>query len=141
MFSVFYPAFTRHSTAAFAVVALAGCASMATTPEAIVKARATQQWQARIAGDLDKSYKLTTPSFRGSKTLESYKKGFGGAVVIKSAEVAEVTCENADKCVVNAKVVAQPNLMLGRRAIAPFTTYVDETWLREDGQWWLFPTP
>lgn len=141
MFSVFYPAFTRHATAAFAAVALAGCATMATTPEAIVKARATQQWQARITGDLETSYKLTTPSFRGAKTLESYKKGFGGAVVIKSAEVATVTCENADKCIVNAKVEAQPNLVLGRRAVPSFTTYIDETWLREDGQWWLFPTP
>jgi len=114
---------------------------MAITPEAMVKARATQQWQARIAGDFDASYKLTTPSFRGGTTLESYKKGFGGAVQIKSAGVATVTCENADKCIVNAKVEATPTLMLGRRALPTFTTYIDETWLREDGQWWLFPTP
>lgn len=138
---VFHPVFIRRAAAVLAAVALAGCASMATTPEAIVKARATQQWQARIAGDLDASYKLTTPSFRGATTLESYKKGFGSAVVIKSAEVATVTCESADKCIVNAKVEAQPNLVLGRRALPPFVTYIDETWLREDGQWWLFPTP
>lgn len=138
---IFYPAFTKQAATVLAAVILAGCASMATTPEEVVKARATQQWKARIAGDLEASYKLTTPSFRGAKTLESYKKGFGGAVVIKSAEVATVTCENADKCVVSAKVEAQPNLVLGRRTLPPFTTYIDETWLREDGQWWLFPTP
>lgn len=141
MSSVFYPSFTRHVAAAFAAVALAGCASMATKPEDVVKARANQQWKARIAGDHDASYKLTTPSYRGATTLESYKKGFGSAVVIKSAEVATVVCENADKCIVNAKVEAQPNLVLGRRSLPPFTTYIDETWLREDGQWWLFPTP
>lgn len=141
MFFDFYPAFTRHAAAALAAMALAGCASMATTPEAIVKARATQQWQARIAGDLDTTYKLTTPSYRGATTLETYKKAFGAAVVIKSAEVATVVCDSADKCVVNAKVEAQPNLVLGRRALPPFTTYIDETWLLEDGQWWLFPTP
>ena len=138
---VFSSVFARSTALVLAVAALAGCASMATSPEAIVKQRATQQWQARIAGDLEKTYQFTTPSFRGGKTLESYKKGIGSAVVIKSAEVASVTCESEDKCVVNAKVEAQPNLMLGRRAVPPFTTYVDETWLREDGQWWLFPTP
>jgi hypothetical protein len=43
--------------------------------------------------------------------------------------------------VVNTKVEAKPLLTLGRRELPPIVTYVDETWLREDGQWWLFPTP
>ncbi|MFC5500513.1 hypothetical protein ACFPOE_23425 [Caenimonas terrae] len=138
---VISPVVARYAAALVAAVALAGCATKPSGPEQVVRERATQQWQARIAGDLDKSYGFTTPSYRGGTSLETFKKGFGSAVVVKSAEVATVVCETTDKCVVNAKVVAQPNLLLGRRAVPPFTTYIDETWLREDGQWWLFPTP
>ena len=138
---VFRSVFTRYTATLMAAAALAGCATFATTPEAVVRARATAQWKARIAGDLDAIYRLTTPSYRGATSLEKYKKGFGGAVQIKSAEVAGVLCENADKCVVNTKVEAIPLLMLGRRALPPIVTYIDETWLREEGQWWLFPTP
>jgi hypothetical protein len=123
------------------IAALAGCATMATTPEAAVRARATQHWKARLANDFDTTYKYTTPSYRGANSLEKYKGGFGGAVVLKSAEVASVVCESADKCVVNTKVEAQPTLTVGRRALPAFVTHVDETWLREEGQWWLFPTP
>ena len=138
---VFHPAFIRRAAISLAAVALAACASMATKPEDVVRARAAQQWSARIAGDLAATYKFTTPSYRGATTLESYKKGFGGAVQIKSAEVATVTCESADKCTVNTKVEAKPLLLFGRRELPAIVTYIDETWLREDGQWWLFPTP
>lgn len=138
---VFYPTFTKHMAVLVSAVTLAGCASMAVTPEAIVKARATQQWQARIAGDLDTTYGFTTPSYRGVTPLPKYKGGFGDAVTLISAEVASVQCEAEDRCIVNTKVEAKPNLVLGKRVLPNFTTYIDETWLREDGQWWLFPTP
>ena len=138
---VFYPTFTKHMAALVSAVALAGCASMAVPPEAIVKARATQHWQARIAGDLDTTYRFTTPSYRGVTPLPKYKGGFGDAVTLISAEVASVQCEAEDRCIVNTKVEVKPNLVLGKRVLANFTTYIDETWLREDGQWWLFPTP
>lgn len=138
---VFFPAFIRRTALIVTAVALAGCASMASTPEAVVKARATQYWKGRVANDLGASYALLTPSYRGATTLETYKKGFGGAVQLKSAEVADVKCESEDKCVVNTKVEAQPLLVMGRRGLPPIVTYIDETWLREDGQWWLFPTP
>lgn len=138
---MFQPAFTRLAAAAFATVALAGCATFATTPEAAVRARAQRNWNARIAGELDKTYAFTTPSYRGATSLDKYKKGFGSAVQLTSAEVADVKCESADKCVANTKVVAKPLLMLGRRNLPPIVTYIDETWLNENGQWWLFPTP
>lgn len=138
---VFHPVFIRRAAAVLASLALAGCATVSMKPEAVVRDRATQNWKARIAGDLDATYRFTTPSYRGATTLERYKGGFGGAVQLTSAEVTSVACESADKCVVNTKVEAKPMLMLGRRTLPPIVTYIDETWLREDGQWWLFPTP
>jgi hypothetical protein len=132
---------SRYAAALLAVASVAGCATMASTPEATVRARAAQQWKARVAGDFDTTYGFTTPSYRGTTTFQKYKGGFGDAVKIVSAEVADVKCESNDRCIVNTKVEAKPNLVLGKRAVPPFVTYVDETWLKEEGQWWLFPTP
>jgi hypothetical protein len=138
----FSGSFMAHPGAALLATALlAGCATMASTPEEVVKKRAAQQWTARLANDFDTTYTFAPPSFRALTSLESYKKGFGKDVKIESAEVAEVKCESEDKCVAQVKVKAQPILLLNRRAVPHLVTYIDETWIREDGQWWLFPTP
>ena len=132
--------FTKHCAGVLAAAALAGCATFVTTPEEAVRQRAARQWTARLSNDLDTSYSLTPPSYRAITTLEAYKKGFGNAVVIKSADVVDVKCETADKCVAQVKIEAAPMLTMGRRALPPLVTYADETWIREDRQWWLFPT-
>lgn len=131
----------KHSAAILAVVALAGCASLARTPEAMVSARAAQYWKAKVANDLDATYALTSPSYRAATSLDSYKKGFGSAVQLKSAAVDSVKCETEDKCVSLVKVEALPLVTLGRRNLPPLVTFIDETWIREGDQWWLFPTP
>ena len=137
----FYSLLTRPGAALLATALLAGCATMAGAPEDVVKKRAAQQWTARLANDFDTSYTFAPPSFRALTSLETYKKGFGKDVKLESAEVAQVKCETEDKCVAQVKVKAQPMLLLNRRGVPPIVTYIDETWIREDGQWWLFPTP
>lgn len=132
---------THPGAALLATAILAGCATMASAPEDVVKKRATQQWTARLANNLDTAYTFAPPSFRAITSLETYKKGFGKDVKLEAAEVTEVKCETEDKCVAQVKVKAQPVLLLNRRAVLPLVTYIDETWIREDGQWWLFPTP
>src|SRR5882724_1785860 len=74
------------------------CASMSATPEEVIRARATQNWNARIAGDFDSAYKFMPPSFRAVTPLVNYKNGFGGAVQWKSAEVVSAECPSQDKC-------------------------------------------
>lgn len=121
--------------------ALAGCATMSSKPEEVVRARATQSWKAMVANDLDKAYAYTTPSYRAATPLIRYKSNFGGAVKWTDAEVASVKCETEDKCVAQMKVTAIVTMNLRRGSIPPIVNYFDETWLRENGQWWLFPTP
>lgn len=140
VFSAF-PVFSRRLAAVLAVAALAGCASMSGSPEAVVRARATESWKARMANDLDRAYEFTPPSYRALTPLAAYKKSFGGAVQWNAAEVASVKCETQDKCVAQMKVEAKLALGLGSRRTPPITTYFDETWIRENGQWWVFPTP
>ncbi len=118
------------------VLTLAGCASMGpSTPEREVKERSEAYWKARIAGQSDKSYALTPPSYRKAFTPEQFARQFGNGASVTSAEVANVACE-AEKCVAKVKLTAKP-MIIGVK-IDSIDTYLDETWVLEDGQWWRF---
>jgi hypothetical protein len=119
-------------------LALGACATSPATPELAVRERASELWQARVAGNFDKAYGYMPPSYRAITSVERYKAGFGGAVKTTGAEVISVTCETQDKCVTQMKVEARAVLLRGS---APIVTHFDETWVREGGTWWLFPTP
>ena len=121
-----------------AAIVLAGCATMAPSPELAVRQRATESWQARQASDYEKAYGFTPPSYRAVTSLEAYKRGFGGAVQLKGVQVDQVVCETQDKCVAAIRLEARPVLRAGNAA--PIVTYYEEVWVRENGQWWLFPT-
>ncbi|PTT40672.1 hypothetical protein DBR23_07850 [Acidovorax sp. HMWF018] len=122
--------------ATVAAMALAGCATMAAPPEKVVEQRATEYWKARIAGDYAKAYSLSTPSYRKVHTVEKFRVQFGVGANIEAAEPLKVTCESREKCTARMKLSATPALLgmkLGR-----IDTYVDETWLLEDGKWWRY---
>ena len=64
--------------AAAVVLFAAGCASLgASKPEDAVKQRAEAYWKARVAGQVDKAYELTAPSYRKVRTLDQFKMQFG----------------------------------------------------------------
>ena len=132
-------ALLRPLSAALLAVSLVACATTPATPELSVRERATQQWQAMIAGDFDKAYAFMPPSYRAVTTADRFKRSFGGAVQVLAAEVVSVQCETADKCVALMKVQAKPGITL--RSAGPLITHFEETWVREEGKWWLFPTP
>jgi len=108
------------------------------TPELAVRARAGEIWQAKVIGDYDRAYTYMPPSYRAVSSVADYKKTFGGAVRIVAAEVISVKCETQDKCVAEMKIEARA--ALARGSAAPIVTHFDETWVREAGVWWLFPT-
>lgn len=132
-------AWARAAAACLAAVLLAGCATLSPAPEAAVKERATKRWASLLANDFDAAYGYMPPSFRAITTLDSYKRTFQGAVRWVAADVLWVKCETDDKCVARMKIDAQYSL--SARSSAPLTSHFDETWIREDGRWWLFPTP
>jgi hypothetical protein len=136
-----FPSVTRQLASVLAFAALAGCASMSANPEAVVRVRAGETAKARIANDFDSVYQFTAPSFRAVTPLNGYKNTFVGPVQWSAAEVESVQCETQDKCVAKMKVQAKPLVRLGSRQAPSITSYFDETWIRENGQWWLFPTP
>lgn len=129
----------RRLALGLAALALAGCATTASTPELAVRERANSHWKSRLADDLDTAYTFMPPSYRAITPLAGYKKAFGGAVKLTAAQVERVKCETEDKCVATSKIEARQALQ--RASAPPIVTYYDEVWVRENGQWWLFPTP
>ena len=60
---------------------------------------------------------------------------------VTKASVYKVTCEAADKCTARMKLTAYAPLMSSnmQSGMPPeIETYVNETWLLEEGQWWHF---
>ncbi len=122
--------------AAAVVLFAAGCASLgASKPEDAVKQRAEAYWKARAAGQVDKAYELTSPSYRKVHTFDQFKMQFGNGASIKGVSVIKVDCE-AEKCTVRTKVEAAPALM--GVSVGTIATHLDEIWLLEDGQWWRY---
>jgi hypothetical protein len=116
---------------------LAGCAAFAPVPpEEAVKRRAQERWAALIAGEWDKAYDYMAPSFRALVERKRFANQFGGGAAWEGAEVVGVACPEPDRCIATIKMAFRP--VLGVRRGEPMSTHFEETWLREEGQWWLY---
>ena len=115
---------------------VSACAALpGLTPQDQVRARATQRWQALLANDYAKAYEFATPSYRALVTPDSYRSRQGAALQRTSAKVFNVDCPTTDKCTARVEVSVKPPL--GSRYGADVTAPVDESWVLENGQWWL----
>lgn len=118
-----------------ATLALAGCASQPKlTPEEIVKQRADERWQLLVKGDLEKAYAMLTEGYRKITPYDTYRSRIANGLWIKG-EAVEVTCE-PEKC--EARIHLESKPPLGGRFGGNISTYFNETWLLEEGQWRFF---
>ena len=121
----------------WASLLLAACASLGTgTPQAQITQRATERWQALIALDFPRAYTYGTPSFRSVVPQDNYRIRFGAGVTWLGAEVVGVECPEATKCIAKLRIDYKP--LLGRNTGDKYSSLVDETWLLDAGQWWIF---
>lgn len=125
---------------AILLVGVAGCASLIAKPEDQVKALANQRWKLLVAGDFDKAYEMATPGFRKVRSLRDYRVR-KATVPVKwvDAEVLSVACTPTDtptKCAVRIKLNSEP--VVPTRFKGVLSSAIDETWLYEDGRWWMF---
>lgn len=126
----------RGAIGVFSIV-LAGCASVAgNSAGELVKQRATDRWSALVRGEFSKAYTYSTLGFRTVVTLDGFRSRFGNAVQWVGSEVTEVVCPEATKCDAKVRIDFKP--VVSGKAGGEISTYVDETWLLEDGQWWYF---
>lgn len=118
------------------LLAATGCAMLTPkTPEQQVSARATDYWNARRTGNFEKAYTYSTPAYRKTKSAKDYKQQFGGGADINNVGVHSVVCE-PQRCEIRMRLSVTPALV-GLK-MAAIDTYLNEVWLLEDGQWWLF---
>ena len=94
-----------------------------------------ERWAALIAGNYDKAWTYTQPSFRDLVKQANYRGRFGGAGEWRGVQVHSVTCA-AERCEVRLRLTT-------RVMVPPFAGHelvgaIDEVWIREDGQWWYF---
>lgn len=126
----------RRSAIACVVWVLAACASAPpATPQEQVRARAQARWDAYIAGRFEQAYAYLSPASRAMLPYQRWRGAIGNLTTWKSAEVDTVTCETSDKCIVRVKVQHEPLLLRGK--LGTISTALDETWLIDEGQWWL----
>ena len=85
--------------------------------------------------DFDAAFKFTAPSFRAVTPVKSYANRFGSAANWSAAQVVGAICE-AERCTVNVEVTAIPMSQI--TAGAPVTVNLEEVWVKEAGQWWLY---
>lgn len=124
-----------------AVISLAGCATPGLSPSSVeqhVMARAQARWDAARAGQFEKSYAFTAPSYRAVTDLKLFRGVTSGAQGLVSANVIGVECKTEASCA--AKVRIEYYLPLGAARPKPEVTsnHFDEPWVKEEGEWWLF---
>lgn len=130
--------------AAAMAVLTAGCASLASgnTPEKIVEKRSEAYWKARFAGDAAKAYGYVTPGYRALHDERAYALAYGAVPNLRDPEVLSIKCEGAQdesqkevqRCVLRKQFTA--SIPMTAKGTAPIA--MDEIWLKEDGNWWLF---
>ena len=116
---------------------LAACASVGSgnAPD-LVRQRASELWQALVAGEFSRAYTYNTPAYRGVVSPDGYRSRFSNAVVWLGSEVVDVNCPEATRCLVRLRLDVRP--LLSRKTSDKISTYIDETWLFSEGQWWYF---
>jgi len=122
-----------------AVWVLSSCAVTPSSPSDAavqVRERAEQRWQYLVAGRLDEAYGYLSPGSR-ERVTAAYYKGSLKPGVWRGARVTGVECE-LDACKVQ--------VALKYEYMRPGVKYeseraLDETWIREDGQWWYVLPP
>ncbi|MGE8318185.1 MAG: hypothetical protein ACN6O3_05510 [Comamonas sp.] len=119
-----------------ALAMLAGCASITGggAPEEVVAKRSQAYWDARIKGDYKAAYALTNPGYRKVRTAEQFRATHPGTFAVE-AEVKNVSCE-PQKCGAGVNLKTKPPIM-GQK-LGTIDVYSRQTWVLEDGQWWLF---
>ncbi len=132
--------FLPKAIAGFALVSLlSACAALQPkTPEESVMARSQQRWDLLMKRDFEKAYTYSPPSYRGVTPFRDFRAKFGSGLSWKSVAVHSAKCE-PERCLVKVRVQADvPLLVTGAQGrLHEVTSYYDETWVREDGEWWM----
>lgn len=106
------------------------------TRQAALKQRVMDKWDALIRHDFAAAYALTSPAYRQQFSLGAFKRQFAtGKIVWQRVEVADVDFKGDDAAKVGIKIHFVYYPPQAEKAIN-MANYVQESWVRSDGQWW-----
>lgn len=121
-----------------ALLILAGCAgpqaAVTPDPEARLKQRATQYWDARVSGDLLATYMLHEPAFRRAVTLTAFLQGRGVTHVLDYELMGQTI--QGPLGIVKSKIkwsITHPMLV---KPVEPKWSEFEEQWVRVEGEWY-----
>ncbi|MEO8303876.1 MAG: hypothetical protein ABI724_07125 [Betaproteobacteria bacterium] len=130
-----------------AMIVAAGCSTTGAltkdTPSdvksAAVKERSNARWAALIKGDKDAAYAYLSPGTRSLITIEQYRGRVqtGG---FRAVQIEKVDCE-PETCNVGLMLTYDYVAPKGVGSAKGITTYVQETWVLENGQAWFVMRP
>jgi hypothetical protein len=126
----------KNFLACVTVFSLLGCAGVAprsdsaSSSESQVSARAEARWQAMAAKDLDKAYEFLSPGSKAAFPLALFK-GRIRLLDWRPAKARSASCD-AEKCSVKLEVTFSD-----RRLRGEVTTVLEETWIKDVGNWWF----
>ena len=129
------PAMADTSVLAAGVVQPATSAEAVQTQRAALEQRVTAKWDALIRRDFEAAYSFTSPSYRKLYSLNSFRSNFGNKAGWQRIEVVNIDFKGDDAATVgfNLHFVYHP---LQAEKPLDMQTYVQESWVRVDGQWW-----
>ncbi|MGR9106203.1 MAG: hypothetical protein ACU843_04650 [Gammaproteobacteria bacterium] len=126
--------------AAILLFSCAGKPDQPLTEEAekdLLKSRVLARWNAMIAEDYDKAYEFTTPSYRRTYSKSHFFGQYGGQISRDGVTVRDIVFEDPEhktaKVVINLDFTAEgatPGTLFHN------TSYLEDTWVKEEDQWW-----
>ena len=119
--------------AASFVAACAGVPTESGTVEEQVLERAQARWDAMLAGDFEKGYEFTAPSYRALTELRLFKAQYAGSATLISAKAIGVKCTDLN-CDVRTRIEYKLPLSRFKDVIV---NHYDERWVKEDEKWWV----
>ena len=128
------------AVSAYFLVVLSGCTGVpAQDTETIVRSRAQAWLDALMDFDIDGIYRFTSPAYQSAHSARFYSKKYAGRNMWRSAELGEISCDQAEAfgvCTVKVIVTYQ-----GFNMREEMTTALTETWVQIDGRWYTQPRP
>lgn len=91
------------------------------------------RWKALADRDFAKAYEYETPGYRKTHTVEQYSNRYGRQSVWRDAEVFKL---NIKGDIAEVTMFVKHTFIGADGMPQEGATYLDETWLRKNGQWW-----
>jgi len=128
----------RAAAAGIFMAVAAGCASIGAgsrPAEQVVLERAQARWNALVDRDFGAAYAYLTSGYRAVVPLAAYRRQTTGPAQWESAKAQSAKCEPA-RCIVAVEITFR--IGLPGHADRVQSSFVDETWVLEDGQWFKY---